>query len=141
MPLKFNNNTWYKQNFKYFFKLKRIQQLESESNISLKFKILWREIYTYSWLGCLFVCMFVKTISVKTAGAIGPFFLRDLTWPRGRFMDAQNYKKFVSNTFRFYSKVWKSTKKYYWIRELFLLLFYIVQREDAHRSWIRRWAP
>jgi len=48
-------------------------------------------------------------------------------------MDAQNYKKNCVDKFLNLVKFWKCVKKYILNPRTFLLLFYIVQKEDAHR--------
>ena len=60
----------------------------------------------------------------------GPNFVWDLTWPQGRYMEAQSSKK-VPKVFFFF----KCETKYYETLELFfcVLLFYIVHRKDAYR--------
>ena len=67
-------------------------------------------IYKFGLSWCLFVCLFVclYPINVKTAEPIGPYFLWDITWPQGRFMDDQIFKNLPQSKFDFW-KFWKYT--------------------------------
>ena len=52
-------------------------------------------------LVCMGVCLFfpLNLINVKTAEPIRPNFVRDLSWPEGRYMNAKNYKKLSPHIF------------------------------------------
>ena len=80
---------------------------------------------------CLFVCLY--PINVNTAEPIGlKFCVRSHVSPWGRFMNDQNFKNLSLKVF-YFNKILKMHKKYYEIRNLFLFLFYTVQREHDQR--------
>ena len=91
-------------------------------------------IYIYTLLFCLFVCNHQTS---KRLNRSGPNFVWNLTWPQGRFMGNQNFKKLASNKIRFSLDFKKSTK--FFLNPLtFLFLFYNVYKEKMFT--IRRWA-
>ena len=87
------------------------------------FKMLNLYIFTLLVWAC-FVSL--HPINVKTIKPIGPKFYvgPHLPWPQERFMDVQNWKSYVQKLLIF-EKFWKSTQKYYQIRELFCDCFFI----------------
>ena len=54
----------------------------------------------YNLLVCLFVCL--NPIYVKTAELINPKFVRQLTWPKGRFKTGQSFKMCAGNNADFF---------------------------------------
>ena len=102
----------------------------SESSKKLKLKILFKKfkyflkfgiytIFIYTLLVWVSVCLFV---SVKTGerSRSGPNFLWDLVWPKGRFMNYQNFKNLC------FVEFWKSTQKILQIRKFLFCFCFIL---------------
>ena len=81
---------------------------------------------------CLLVGLF--PINVKTAEPIGPKFC---VGPQKRIMDARNYKTLYPKVFDF-CEILKIREKLFENPGFCLLLFYILQREDAKCSQIEQ---
>ena len=85
---------------------------------------------------CLSVCIQKTSKGVRWSC---PNFMCDLTWPQGRFMKAQYYKKLCPKDSDF-PKIVKYAKKIILDLPTFLSLFYIVykdapQIEPQYKSW------
>ena len=91
---------------------------------------------------CLFVympvCLFVYPINVKMTELIGPkFCLGPQVWPKGRFMDAQNFK----NLFNFLLFLSFENPRTNIIKSAnFLGLFFILYKENF-RSFLNKSQP
>ena len=88
--------------------------------------------HLYICFDCLLsICVFVSN-NFKSAEPIEPNFVWDLAWPQGRFTDAQNYKNMYLKASDFCENL-KMRKQIFKNPQTFFVIFYIVQREDAHR--------
>ena len=118
--------------------------------------IEWHACLLYILYNCIRIYVWViLTLSTETLVIVDKFvfklqfsiclFVSNRTWPRKRFIDAQNYNKLCPK-FLIFENFWKCAKIYY-KSAIFCFCFikYNKQREDAPRqsdcslSWKRRW--
>ena len=102
-------------------------------------------IYIYTLLVYLSVCLY----PMKRLNQLSQNFVRDLTWPQGRFMDDQ-ISKISPQQNSIFIQFWKSTKSFFYkLRATFYLLCYKVYKEKMFTieiedglgaPWNRRWA-
>jgi len=75
-------------------------------------------LYIYINFDCLGACLSVCTS--KQLNRSDRTFLKQLTWPQGKFLDAKNCKNLSPKNLDFH-KILKSTKKYDKIRKHFIV--------------------
>ena len=119
----FKYTSWDTQNVKMFIFFELYSIIDNLWRAKLSMTLT---IYIWIWLVCLGVCFFLYPINVKTAEPIGPKFFVGHHVTTGKVYEWSKFQIFVSINIRSslnFWKLWKSTKFFVKIRELFLSCF------------------
>ena len=102
-----------------------------EKAIRTKLLTVWLVWVSVCLLWCLFVCLFVSNKRQNDWTDRAQFFLWDIAWSQGRFMDDQIFKNLPPLKFDFW-KFWKSAKFFWKSGEIFCFCYSLTRRTPVY---------